>query len=409
MKMYTGGRLADYLEDITQRIQAKINSETDSYILNVNVSDYAAHLEDEYHVNTPELHFDNVYVDTTERDIPSSRFPAYDFPFMDNRSYRKEVIIYHVPFTGDINLLTYRPNPFAIRSAEVDVDYRESCLLIDVINFYNDAERIKHAYNERLTDINSNYNNVRNECESYNSNLLGIITNLTEQRKQKILQKNSLVSALGVPIKKKAGVAETFSVPKPKLRQKVSIVKPTVKEQGYTPEPTLDETSLNQILKLISDVGQNLERMPSTYKGKTEEEIRDHIIMILDPNFELGSASGETFNKIGKTDICLRYDSGVVFIAECKYWKGEKGFLKTIDQLLGYLTWRNSKVAIINFVQNLEFTEVLQKVKSSITSHTNYLKYLGDTSETWFNYKFHLNGDRNREIDLAVISFHLPK
>ncbi|MGB0945123.1 MAG: glycosyltransferase, partial [Marinomonas sp.] len=35
------------------------------------------------------------------------------------------------------------------------------------------------------------------------------------------------------------------------------------------------------------------------------------------------------------------------FIAECKFWKGVDSLLKTISQLLGYLTWRDSKVAVI--------------------------------------------------------------
>ncbi|MNY31252.1 hypothetical protein D3C86_1654080 [compost metagenome] len=105
----------------------------------------------------------------------------------------------------------------------------------------------------------------------------------------------------------------------------------------------------------------------------------------MDPNFELGSAGGETFNTVGKTDISLRYESSVVFIAECKYWKGEKSFLKTIDQLLSYLNWRDSKTAIINFVQNKEFTDVLSKIKLSVKDHPNFLKELGTTDQTWFN------------------------
>lgn len=95
--------------------------------------------------------------------------------------------------------------------------------------------------------------------------------------------------------------------------------------------------------------------MPSIYKDKGEEDLRDHIIMTLDPNFEYGSVTGETFNKTGKTDIQLRHDSSVVFIAECKFWTGEKGFLRTIDQLLNYLTWRDTKTSVIMFVRQKDF------------------------------------------------------
>jgi hypothetical protein len=295
-----------------------------------------------------------------------------------------------------------------LMSYEANFDTSQKCLLIEVIDFYNDPEKIKSQYNQELNDLLSNYGNIKGNCSVFNTGLENFIKQCIEFRRQQVLQKNSLLSSLGVPIKKKVGVAETFSVPNPKLKEKI-IVKPIVFDKDFKPEPALDDDNFRKILKIINDVGKNFERLPSTYKGKTEEDVRDHILLVLDPNFELGSAGGETFNKIGKTDISLRYDSSVVFVAECKYWKGEKVFLKTIDQLLSYLTWRNSKVAVINFVQNAEFTDVLQKISASAKTHPNYLKELKQNEETWFNYKFHLNGDRNRELDLAVISFHLPK
>lgn len=116
----------------------------------------------------------------------------------------------------------------------------------------------------------------------------------------------------------------------------------------------------------------------------------------------------QEFNKTGKTDILLRYEGTNVFIAECKFWKEKKAFLDTISQLLGYLTWRDSKAAVILFVRNRDFTTILETAKEEISKHSNYLKFLGIQDETWLNYHFHLNGDRNRLIDLAVMFFHLP-
>jgi len=408
MKFYIGNYFDSFADQYREQIETEINSQSDSYILNVNVDDYKTHLVQKYSVDIPEFHFDKVFVDTAEREIPASRFPT-EFMFFDrDKSIKKQVVIYHLPYTGDIALLQLRPNPYALMSYEAQLDTRQRCLLIEIINYYNDPEKIKQQYNQEIGHLSSNYGNIQRNLQGLNNSLDHSITSLINQRKQQVLQKNNLLASLGVPIKKKDGVAETFSIPNPKLKDKI-IVKPVVYEKDFKPEPALDDNNYRKILKIINDVGKNFERLPSTYKGKSEEDIRDHILLILDPNFELGSASGETFNKIGKTDISLRYDSSVVFIAECKYWKGEKVFIKTIDQLLGYLTWRNSKAAIINFVQNDDFTDVLDKVKISITTHTNFLKEQGPNDETWFNYKFHLNGDRNRQLDLAIISFHLPK
>lgn len=409
MKLYAEKYFDSFADQKRRNIANEITEQKDNYILNVNVDDYTAHLTQRYSLDIPEFHLDKVSVDSIEKDIPGDRFPRHDFMIYDtSKTFRKEVFIYHIPYTGNIDLLQLCPNPMKLMSYDAKVDTRQRFVLIEIINFYNDPNRIKSQYDQEVGYLMSNYQNIRNNCSTFNSSLESFIRSSIEIRKQKILQKNSLLSSLGVPIRKKEGIAETFAVPNPKLKEKIS-VKPIVREQNFEPEPALDENNFQKILKIINDVGKNFERLPSTYKGKSEEDIRDHILLILDPNFEFGSAGGETFNKTGKTDILLRYDSSVVFVGECKYWKGEKIFLKTIDQLLGYLTWRNSKVAVINFVQNNEFSDVLEKVKTSIKTHTNYLKQLKANDETWFNYKFHLNGDRNREIDLAVISFHLPK
>jgi hypothetical protein len=59
--------------------------------------------------------------------------------------------------------------------------------------------------------------------------------------------------------------------------------------------------------------------------------------------------SSETFNAAGKTDILIRVEDRNIFVAECKFWKGEKHFIPTIDQLLSYTSWRDTKTAIILF------------------------------------------------------------
>jgi len=406
MKLYAGTYFDGFADEHRKIILNEINNQNDAYILNVNVDDYTAYLKQKYSLDTPQFYFEDVYVDSVERDIPSSWFPR-EFFVDEGTTIRREVIVYHIPYSGDTSLLALRPNPFTYMTFNANFDSRLQCLLIEVVNFYGETSRIKQRYDESVSHLNSNYGYLRANCEAFNDDLESYIKSSINHRKQQLLKKNDLLESLGVPIKKKDNVPDTFAIPNPKLKEKI-VVKPVVSQNDFKPEPALDDNNFRKILKIINDVGKNFERLPSTYKDKSEEDIRDHILLILDPNFELGSAGGETFNKIGKTDISLRYDSSVVFVAECKYWKGEKVFLKTIDQLLGYLTWRNSRVAIINFVQNKEFSDVLETIKNSIQTHANFIKALQPTDETWFNYKFHLNGDRNRELDLAVISFHLP-
>lgn len=82
--------------------------------------------------------------------------------------------------------------------------------------------------------------------------------------------------------------------------------------------------------------------------------------------------------------------------------------MSTIDQLLGYLTWRDTKSSVIIFVKQKDFSAVIEKVKNETSQHSNFLSFVNQSDENWFNYRFHLNGDRNREVRLAVQLFHLP-
>ncbi|MFK5984030.1 MAG: hypothetical protein QM479_01210 [Pseudomonadota bacterium] len=169
-----------------------------------------------------------------------------------------------------------------------------------------------------------------------------------------------------------------------------------------------DDSIYQQILTKIYDVGKQFERLPSTYSEKEEEHLRDHLLLTLEPNFE-GSATGETFNKSGKTDILIRHEGNNVFIAELKFWRGKKSFLKTISQLLGYLTWRDYKVAVVMFVKNKDFSAVLEMVKESTPEHQNYLSYVSEQEEGWYHYRFHMDDDKNREVKLAIMLFHIPE
>ena len=54
-----------------------------------------------------------------------------------------------------------------------------------------------------------------------------------------------------------------------------------------------------------------------------EEDIRVHYLVQLNGHYE-GNATGETFNLEGKTDISIRDNAQVLFIAELKFWDGPR-------------------------------------------------------------------------------------
>jgi hypothetical protein len=142
------------------------------------------------------------------------------------------------------------------------------------------------------------------------------------------------------------------------------------------------------------------------YMGKDEEGLRDELLVHLRLHFP--STSGETFNKLGKTDILVSHDGGTVFVAECKFWAGEKSYLEAVSQLLGYLTWRDSKAALVLFVTNVGMQTVLDQLPVAIRAHSNFLKDRSNPSQGWFRFEMHVEKDVTRSIHLAVLYFHFP-
>ncbi len=404
-KIFAERELRDYLEQKKASIVHSIESESDDYLLNVNEEDYIQHKSSEAYVEPLEIHQDLIYASSSEQMIPAEYFPS-SFHVHSGKSYKKDVIKFHVPFSGNTELLECAPSSRLVWTMDVELSNKEFCL--ESINFSDDAESITREKDSIMKSIMQQLGNVSSEVERYNASIETQVKQAFEARKNRVLAKSGVLASLGVPIKKAGSVSPTFSVPTPQTRKKVVVSKPVVKEAGYTPEPTLDKTAYFEILKLIHDVGKEFERLPSLYAGKEEEHLRDHFLMMLEPNFQ-GSATGETFNKTGKTDILLRHEGTNVFIAECKFWRGKKVFLDTISQLLGYLTWRDSKAAVIMFVPNKDFTSALETAKQVIGEHPNHLGFNNSNDETWLNHMFHLNDDRNRQVHIAIMLYHTPK
>jgi DNA-binding response OmpR family regulator len=175
----------------------------------------------------------------------------------------------------------------------------------------------------------------------------------------------------------------------------------------------LDEQKLQSIpkyetvLTIMQNMAQVMERSPQAFTNMNEEDLRHHFLVQLNGYFA-GNATGETFNYSGKTDILIRVNGRNVFIAECKFWRGPKGLTATIDQLLGYVNWRDTKTAILLFNRGRPFSHVLARIPEVVASHPCFKREAGVADETVFRYVFHRTDDPDRELLLTVLAFDIP-
>jgi hypothetical protein len=162
------------------------------------------------------------------------------------------------------------------------------------------------------------------------------------------------------------------------------------------------------ILSVLRNMTLVLERSPAAFVTMDEEAIRQHFLVQLNGQYE-GQATGETFNAAGKTDILIRSGERNVFIAECKFWGGASEFTKAIDQLLGYLTWRDTKTAIVLFNTNKNMSGVLAKVPEVVKAHPACRVQLDYTTEGSFRFRLARPDDPGRELLLTVLVFDVPR
>lgn len=181
-----------------------------------------------------------------------------------------------------------------------------------------------------------------------------------------------------------------------------------------TPLDTSDQNKrlYRDIIASLYTGGKYIEKYSSLYMGKNEEQIRDVFLFGLNMRqYNAAIASGETFNKKGKTDIILKSVSGDnLFVAECKVWRSPKELSNAIDQLIDrYITWRDTKAALLIFVEEGNFSAILSKVKENATAHQYFMEAIPGDKDTSFPFVFRHQTDPDRKIAVELMVFHLPK
>lgn len=150
-----------------------------------------------------------------------------------------------------------------------------------------------------------------------------------------------------------------------------------------------------------------IERDPKAFATLDEENIRMHFLLHLNGHYE-GAATGETFNRSGKTDILIRSGDRNVFIAECKFWHGPKGFDETIDQLLGYLTWRETKAAILIFNRTKDSSGIRVKMHEAMQARLECKKTIFHHPEGDSRYVLVKPSEPGKEIIVTTQLYDVP-
>ena len=391
----------EYVARKLHDIENEIRNLDNIYIMNVNQEEYVNMLVAKHTVSFEVYYLtERLYLDGKQE----KREHIDEWPAIYGRSMTRTYTEYK--FTGDIDVLRIKPECFRfstlynpipidvigdellIRFSSRDIDTKVIQKQIDEIkgnefgNLDNHNGALWHInlFNERLPqEIKKIFERVKAEKEKEHRVLVELgVVNLSS-------------TVIEVPVIKKI-------VPTPCLIEE--------KKVAYH----INDGIYKDILKHIYRLCKEYERHESIYKGKHEEDLRDLIVPSLNSVFLGTNNTAETFNRKGKTDIITKApDNSNVFIAECKVWHGEKMLSEAIDQLLGYVTWRDTRTALILFVKNSGIIDVIEKAKSTTTQHVCCVEYKSQTEDSSFSYIFHAKNDSHSHIALELMIFHFPE
>lgn len=389
------------------KLTASINSMDGDELLNTSTADLTQHYISEYEIVVPTLRSGEITVDQRETQIDVSQDRNR---WIDDRSRAFHVtgtsVDVEVPYSGDKVGFDIQPstrnfnNPRAYVGTEI--------LKFSIVGTNLTQEDVKQQIDQRIESINTYLGWLSNDTNGYNSGLEALATNTIESRKEKLLKDKSLVAGLGFKMKQRPGSAETFAAPSVRRNIRPRPSRPSASREPYTPEPTLNEEDYEHVLKVLENMVSVMEQSPGAFREIDEESLRSHFLVQLNGHFS-GDATGETFNYEGKTDILIKVDGRNIFIGECKFWTGEKGLIEVLNQVLSYLSWRDTKAAVLIFSRNKDFTGVLNKIEEITPSHPNFKKQVNQRSESSWTYLFGHKDDSNREISVTIQAYNIPE
>lgn len=410
MKIYpfndgdTFATFRNIVDKVTQEIQALENE----YVLKASLAELENYYIEKVIIHPLVLHTDQYYIENqsgTQIDV------SHDFRrgvFLGQQAIvRGTRLDIAIPYDGDSDSILWRIRASTFSLSDFpEIEVRDDTIVLTV-SFPDDVadpNQLKADIDRNIKSLADAVKNLSRDVENHNNSAPQMIKAALQRKRRLADSTTGTVSSLGIPIKRRDKPL-TFTAPV--KRRESPISKPKVQTEAYKPEPVLSEEEYQHILEIMRSMSLVIERNPAAFSSLDEEAIRTHFLLQLNGHYN-GSATGETFNASGKTDILIRVENRNIFIAECKFWRGSKVFNEAIDQLLGYLSWRDTKCALLIFNKTKDSSGVHQKMHEAMESRPEHKRTVTFDSNSDARYIFVKGIDPGREIIISTQLYDLP-
>lgn len=409
--LFNDSRLTNVLSAHLQSVNEEVNKIPKDQFMVSSDDDLTAHLLSKMAVNAIVLHEEEASQEVEETQIDARKYPDR---YVSDRSRPLFIpgtkVTIAIPFEGDEKLWRLKPSSYMLGidpHGEIQSSKHNKPGYVRLA-YEQPADSpnkvINDMYLKQLSLIKQYLQFQEGDIKQCNAQLEPLIRKAIQDRRDRLEKQNGLVAMLGIPLKRKDGVPEISPI---QLEKKLIHPLPPPPKSGFQPEPGIIEVDYENILANIRHIGNTFEATSATYAVHNEEELRDFFLASLNGYYG-GRATGETFRKTGKTDIRIEDQNRSAFIAECKIWSGPKTVNEAVNQLLGYLTWRDCKSALIIFNKhNAKFSELIEKTPAIIRGHPRLYKELGEKGKGEWRYILTTQDDDARRITVHVFIFDL--
>lgn len=411
-EFFNGSDARNYFATYHSKMKSEVAQMSDTEIVSCDFQEWTSYLVEKYSIIPISIFETNIERTLSETKVkkanPFRGYP-YESDFFEIDGVR---VTFKIPFDGEPDLFELQPSTRILsrfRAQSFINPHGDECGIFTLEFEYTKqelqdkgeamAEYVQQQFESEFRSYRTMIGYVNAEVDSYNNGLSDSVMNLLEERKKKADSFSAISAALQIPLTVSKTAPNTKPIPLKRIVRQPH-EKPRVKP--VTPEPCISDSDYENINNIISMCGTTMEKTARTYFANTEEELRDHLLATLNTHYE--NATGETFRKIGKTDINIEFENKAAFIGECKIWHGERLFQSAIQQVINYSTWRDVKVSVIIFnKENQSFQAILSKIKNWADANT--VSYIQPQANIW-KCKYHRQ-DMNADIQLTILAFDL--
>lgn len=357
-----------------------------------NTTDYLAMLfTEKYLPSKLEIHDPNpVEGDVIKQDI--SGIPRGSTSGEDPHYIEVQQTDVKVPYEGSRELLRVQPSTHLPRSVEVaSIGPNRILFHVERLLHSGNPEEVQQDIDRRVDTIRWFAELINSDVDEFKSELEREARQAIEKRRDVVETKNEAPESIG------ADSSETSTgFVKPEKRRDIKLASRTEAEDSGL--PVLPDRVYRDMLDLVDDLGVSIERSKEPVRELGEESLRDIFLAGLNSHYS-GLASGETFNRAGKTEIILSYKNENLFVAECTFWSGPASYHDTINQILNYLTVRDSQAAVMIFSRDNDFQDVRDKITKEISNHNRYETKLTEYSD---HNVYQFRQESNVPVKIAV-------